>query len=193
MRRGLRIRRWGKWICTMFAAIVAGIWLVSSYWEVRYSPQDHWDGPMFMFRNGMVYYFDWSVPPQKREPHRPLMADAGWRINYIGSRRSGFLQQNPQVPYFSIYADHHLTTAVNSSMTPFLIAITFIAIALWAMDAPSRGRLCRCCRYDLTGNRSGICSECGTPISPAQRARIAAALGGIADQMNGGSDNAKIV
>lgn len=25
---------------------------------------------------------------------------------------------------------------------------------------------CRKCRYDLTGNTSGICPECGTPIRP---------------------------
>ena len=24
--------------------------------------------------------------------------------------------------------------------------------------------LCRCCSYDLTGNASGVCPECGTPI-----------------------------
>ncbi len=26
------------------------------------------------------------------------------------------------------------------------------------------GRYCRHCRYDLTGNESGVCPECGTPI-----------------------------
>lgn len=29
---------------------------------------------------------------------------------------------------------------------------------------PPRPDECRCCRYDLTGNPSGVCPECGTPI-----------------------------
>jgi uncharacterized paraquat-inducible protein A len=29
---------------------------------------------------------------------------------------------------------------------------------------------CRQCRYILTGNTSGICPECGTPVSEAARA-----------------------
>ena len=34
--------------------------------------------------------------------------------------------------------------------------------------APKRG-VCRNCSYDLTGNISGICSECGTPVSNDDR------------------------
>ncbi len=36
------------------------------------------------------------------------------------------------------------------------------------------GAICFSCRYDLTGNVSGICPECGTPIPEATRGRIAA-------------------
>jgi hypothetical protein len=33
---------------------------------------------------------------------------------------------------------------------------------------------CRRCGYNLTGNASGICSECGTPIPEEQRTQLAA-------------------
>jgi hypothetical protein len=54
---------------------------------------------------------------------------------------------------------------------PFWMPITLIAApTLWsfwrARERNKRGR-CRKCLYDLTGNVSGICPECGTPI-PAQ-------------------------
>jgi len=35
---------------------------------------------------------------------------------------------------------------------------------LWWTGRPSSEGLCRSCRYNLTGNTSGICPECGTPI-----------------------------
>lgn len=31
---------------------------------------------------------------------------------------------------------------------------------------------CAECRYDLTGNTSGICPECGTPITPSQKVSL---------------------
>jgi len=31
---------------------------------------------------------------------------------------------------------------------------------------PSSQNECRSCRYNLTGNISGICPECGSPITP---------------------------
>lgn len=54
------------------------------------------------------------------------------------------------------------------------IALTAVLPAWWLWRILSRRRharrgLCRRCGYDLTGNNSGICPECGSPIpkSPA--------------------------
>lgn len=42
-------------------------------------------------------------------------------------------------------------------------------------EAESRrqNRLCNCCEYDLTGNQSGRCPECGNPIASENQARSA--------------------
>ena len=47
---------------------------------------------------------------------------------------------------------------------PFLAIATPTTI-LWYFDRPRRVRPghCQHCGYDLTGNTSGICPECGTP------------------------------
>ena len=44
-----------------------------------------------------------------------------------------------------------------------LLAMTYVCIARWLPDRPTPG-FCSRCRYDLTGNVSGVCPECGTPM-----------------------------
>jgi uncharacterized RDD family membrane protein YckC len=42
-------------------------------------------------------------------------------------------------------------------------------------DSPvfgGKGMLCRSCRYDLTGNQSGLCPECGTPVATPVATRV---------------------
>lgn len=37
-------------------------------------------------------------------------------------------------------------------------------VALSVFRDTEQSQKCRCCEYDLTGNSSGVCPECGTPI-----------------------------
>ncbi len=53
-------------------------------------------------------------------------------------------------------------------LTAILFAVSFISTAvlvLWLTTPSSQHPNGRCirCRYDLTGNLSGVCPECGTP------------------------------
>jgi hypothetical protein len=44
--------------------------------------------------------------------------------------------------------------------------LTPLAVLLWALrPRPKPNGSCQRCRYDLTGNTSGVCPECGTAIS----------------------------
>ena len=54
-----------------------------------------------------------------------------------------------------------------------IVLLTAILPALWFRDHLARRRrlrtgLCRSCGYDLTGNTSGVCPECGEVIKPEQ-------------------------
>jgi len=51
--------------------------------------------------------------------------------------------------------------------------IPFVVAARLFPPASARRVVCRNCQYDLCGNSTGICSECGTPIPDDERRRIA--------------------
>ncbi|HUN82555.1 MAG TPA: hypothetical protein VMV81_13710 [Phycisphaerae bacterium] len=54
---------------------------------------------------------------------------------------------------------------------PAIPIVCVVAITILALFARSRARKleghCSHCRYCLTGNTTGICPECGTPVAPA--------------------------
>ena len=51
------------------------------------------------------------------------------------------------------------------SIWPVFFAALICTAAFWALDAPRRpDGTCGQCGYDLTGNVSGVCPECGTEI-----------------------------
>lgn len=51
---------------------------------------------------------------------------------------------------------------------PAKLSLTGIAILAWTVSRPRTRMMAGCCRnctHDLTGNGSGVCPECGTPIT----------------------------
>ncbi|MEZ6086319.1 MAG: hypothetical protein R3E58_20745 [Phycisphaerae bacterium] len=49
-------------------------------------------------------------------------------------------------------------------LTTYLAAKRIYLVCRWTNAIPD-GPICHQCRYNLTGNESGICPECGTPIA----------------------------
>ena len=50
---------------------------------------------------------------------------------------------------------------------PFALIAALVTIICWHHIPPGH---CQKCGYNLTGNMSGICPECGTPCKPDERA-----------------------
>lgn len=48
-----------------------------------------------------------------------------------------------------------------------LLAFAFPTYILWRRDRRYPEGHCQGCGYDLTGNESGVCSECGTKVEQA--------------------------
>jgi hypothetical protein len=66
----------------------------------------------------------------------------------------------------------------GETSTPLWVpALVFLGIAVAARLAPRFLRkpgfagLCLACGYDLTGNASGVCPECGTPLRTIEKPR----------------------
>ncbi len=60
----------------------------------------------------------------------------------------------------------HLAT--HHSLATYVLPIWFVSLFLWLRDLTKSGHdrpgTCATCRYNLTGNESGVCPECGTEI-----------------------------
>lgn len=64
-------------------------------------------------------------------------------------------------------------TAESVEIPYWFVATVFFSLPAYKLRFHRRGRriasgLCTACGYNLTGNMSGICPECGTPVNPAR-------------------------
>ena len=50
-----------------------------------------------------------------------------------------------------------------------VVAVGFPTAVLWWRDRRSKVGFCKSCKYDLTGNVSGTCPECGTAVVDASK------------------------
>ena len=66
--------------------------------------------------------------------------------------------------FFAVYQTPYWTRVVNIPLYPYFLATILLTAFLWWRD---RRRIppghCQTCGYDLTGNVSGRCPECGEP------------------------------
>jgi len=89
----------------------------------------------------------------------------GWSFQFLGAQWADWFDKPPRASPVSITTTFQ--TGVIPLVWPFLL---FAAVSLLcgrtAMRASRRVRAGRCvrCSYNLTGNTSGVCPECGTVI-----------------------------
>jgi hypothetical protein len=91
--------------------------------------------------------WDYSRGRWKIAPTHP------WFYQLIAPR----IVRQPPDCYYLIY---HLSIP----LPPLIILLAAATAFLWYRDRPTPRSHCRQCGYDLTGNESGVCPECGTRI-----------------------------
>jgi hypothetical protein len=153
MRKGIHWKRFFKW-CGTFACVVVGLaWAGTTWRGLTWTSQNHrrdiilGDGAID-FRQRLS---GWT-PAQE-----PFLLPSGWIIiDYAknarrtiwwpraGNSRSGKVLV---VPFWILF-----------------VPIALSAAALWIRDPQYPFGHCRKCGYNLTGNVSGICPECGTAV-----------------------------
>ncbi len=156
MRKRLRIRRILKWTGLIACVLIVVAWGVSLRWRVeRYESHIH-----ATLLGGQVYVYWFSGQKQATAAGR-------WRVSWSSTSSFGYgfrwpyanYEPSPDPPY-SIRQP--LWQVILPLWLPLLIAAIPTAF-LWHRDRRCHplGH-CRKCGYDLRGNESGRCSECGT-------------------------------
>ncbi len=143
-----RLRRLLKWTCTALCALTAVPWLASAKWSLQLLTPS---GNGVSFVNGGLIF--------------------SWGDSYarLGLKWRGGVSIHDKLP--SPFEWNYLPTSNPRGVeVPGWYPLAALAVptaALWWRDrrrhAPGH---CRKCGYDLTGNVSGRCPECGTTIVP---------------------------
>lgn len=135
--------------------------LISTIFEVLWS---YGNGDVFMkiSEGGMIWYRKGVLPPNwifQPEPD-------GWGIHQTGYRWASFLEglrNCARLPQWGTYAGIDF---ISIPLWLIIATVGPVAAFLWyrGRRRPGPGH-CPNCNYDLTGNESGKCSECGAVIA----------------------------
>ena len=123
-----------------------------------------WSGPIPSAPHGM--YYTRSIPGSHEDWQWGLK-----RVSQADEHRTGFLgfefalegdyptnyQRDLVVPYWSLFTTALLMLTITRRFTPRRVSRNVI--------------VCSSCRYSLTGNTSGVCPECGTPVAEKLEAK----------------------
>ncbi len=152
--------RWriGKWMVTLLTLVSLLIWLPNSATSLRYVwGASRGGGPSVRIGNGAIVYDSYinmgpALDPKQNEclPAAPM----GWSIGEPVGATRGWLWTKALAGERTCYA---------SARIPLTLCGILAALLWWRDRRPSRGH-CPTCGYDLTGNVSGMCSECGAKV-----------------------------
>ena len=102
--------------------------------------------------NGSVILFHQPVGPG-------IEADV-WHNRMVGLGNDVGLM--PQYRSVSLKTGKFISISVP--LAPFLPLVAIATAVLWRLDRGVPPGYCQECRYNLTGNVSGVCPECGTKV-----------------------------
>lgn len=185
IRRPSRKRRIAKWTGLSACVVIVGSMLVSARWMVQYTRLLHksqWGlslgGGRFEF-GGVEYFGSEDSVVRLIESIRKFgKLEAGWKVSTIRSTRWILTRRFWRLPSTSTTTgtfrlnNPGATPCSQSSFRftlpcwfPFVIVAAPTAI-LWHRDRRTvKPRHCLHCGYNLTGNQSGFCPECATPVT----------------------------
>ena len=158
-KRRNRILRLAKWVGAVVCALMLTAWLVSV--------------PAFENKS-LVFHFSWSEHEiELLHGHIRLERSPFPLPIFRSSVRNGlsWSQENytSSIIYGFVLPFHGEYPASSILIVPLWLPLLLVAIPttiLWYLDfrrfPPGH---CPSCNYNLTGNTSGICAECGTPLA----------------------------
>ena len=155
MRRPSRLRRIAKWAGIGICTIIAIVWVISGWWNISYVRQP---GKIFSITAGGLYYSEVNELFWLVRNHRELYELAP-RLYALSPRNQHWHWQ--WAPYDYIVVGRSIWFFVGC-WPPLLFVALLTALLFWRDHIPSGH--CRRCGYNLTGNVSGRCPECGAAV-----------------------------
>lgn len=165
------IRSWSMSLSTGAALVVLATSALSFIWHPQwklYSAQGTWEKRCYLefgLEGGAVTYHH----PDKSKAHSRGMSFVARSVERIG----------PVLPFCTYREGYGFICIHGWAWLRCPLWIPFAALAVFAVSATAitalrkrrRGRLGLCvpCGYDLTGNLSGICPECGSNVGVVLR------------------------
>ncbi len=145
MRRRSRARRIAKWAGLCLVAALLMVWIASGWVTWRFSAGG-WSGGVWAGYL-QVYRFYGQRGVNSRVTFSPRFRMVWYRGVIFGPRHN----------VVSVYPFRHAEAPV------WLIALLVAGptVYWWRADRPYAAKCCQRCGYDLTGNESGRCPECG--------------------------------
>ncbi len=163
-----RLRGMCKWSGVLCCALIVGLWVLSAFRAILWDRSSTARIRQLSVAAGYVQYLDVYLPQpvtrMKGNGHAPDVPTAHltWTI----------IPLNP--PIWNSFLSPSLGQSGPGFVCPLWIPLVLIALptgSLFWSDRHKRTRVGRCamCGYDLTGNTSGTCPECGA-TTPARAA-----------------------
>lgn len=87
----------------------------------------------------------------------------GWGVTWPRDLQRRFHAQTWWPAYPLTWRKAHIIAPVNIPLWIPTVCFLALGLALRPRSGPAGRPVCHKCGYDLTGNVSGICPECGTP------------------------------
>ena len=157
MTRVWRKRRALKWVGLSVSIMMLGLWVFSVVYLSTYAPPSaQWT--IFLVRGRIGY-----VDSQRSIP--------GWTCNPFHSEWK-FHAEMTWTRFAHIFLgfglpDKDATGMLYGPLWLPVVAVGFPTAVLWWRDRRPKAGCCTACKYDLTGNVSGTCPECGTAVERA--------------------------
>lgn len=165
-----RARRIFKWTGAALSLVMLSAWVLTPWCEVRLSPFLYIDGGCIE----VPTFAAWAAPANHRTFGQRFKPHVYWQCDLMEiSPRSGDVRVGSRI-YLSWIAIP-LWPLVLISALPMVwpwLHTAILKARLWHRDrrlsSSSPGHLhCLRCGNDLTGNTSGVCSECGERVVTA--------------------------
>ncbi len=162
-----------KWLLLICGLVTSGAFVASHWWSIGYWSKGSSLQPIVQtgLWNSAVQMSIRAAPPGEYWLH-PIRVDAGFDHGPIVPRYRKWNFRLPyRLPRDQLIIDDPVGTfeqiAFDTFVIPIWLPLLVLSIStslLWLHDRRVLPGHCRRCRYDLTGNTSGVCPECGFAV-----------------------------